>query len=147
MSSTQQKYPHYYRDVSKLSTLSSADVVSLFNITDPNMVLAVDLILGFNTVEVRKDITHLQYIDVYRPLGLFNVNDPCLQHGFKKLLCAGMRGSKDELKDIRETIATFGRGLEIQLEEGCPSSDLANLYTRLIDLLSITRQQLEASQR
>ena len=42
-----------------------------------------------------KNVRHLDGIDVYRVLELFNVTDPCLQHAIKKLLCAGGRGAKD----------------------------------------------------
>ena len=41
-----------------------------------------------------KNIQNLNKLDVYRILNLYNVTDPCLQHGIKKLLCAGKRGSK-----------------------------------------------------
>ena len=48
-----------------------------------------------------KKVTHLDGIDVYRVLELFEVTDPCLQHAIKKLLCAGTRGSKD-VEDVYE---------------------------------------------
>jgi len=48
---------------------------------------------------------------------LFGVTDPCLQHATKKLLCAGNRGVKDELKDVQEAIASLTRYLEIKTED------------------------------
>ena len=64
-----------------------------------------------------KDVSNLKFIDVYRVLLLFGVTDPCLQHATKKLLCAGNRGVKDELKDVQEAIASLTRYLEIKTED------------------------------
>ena len=64
-----------------------------------------------------KDVSNLKHIDVYRVLILFGVTDPCLQHAIKKLLCAGNRGVKDELKDVQEAIASLTRYLEIKTED------------------------------
>ena len=36
-------------------------------------------------------------VDVYRVLSLFQVNDPCIQHAIKKLLCAGDQVKKEVL--------------------------------------------------
>lgn len=67
-----------------------------------------------------KDVTHLETIDVYRVLKLFNVTDPCLQHAVKKLLVAGGRGAgKDINRDIQEAIDTLKRFQEMD-EEDCP---------------------------
>ena len=54
-----------------------------------------------------KNVRHLDGIDVYRVLELFNVTDPCLQHAIKKLLCAGGRGAKDIEQDVQEAIDTL----------------------------------------
>ena len=64
-----------------------------------------------------KDVQTLKHIDVYRVLVLFGVTNPCLQHAIKKLLCAGNRGVKDELKDVQEAIASLLRYLEMQTED------------------------------
>ena len=64
-----------------------------------------------------KDVSNLKHIDIYRVLILFGVTDPCLQHATKKLLCAGSRGVKDELKDVQEAIASLTRYLEIKTED------------------------------
>ena len=63
-----------------------------------------------------KNVSNLKYIDIYRVLILFDVTDPCLQHAVKKLLCAGNRGVKDELKDVQEAISSLTRYLEIKTE-------------------------------
>lgn len=65
-----------------------------------------------------KKVTHLDAIDVYRVLELYEVTHPCLQHAIKKLLCAGNRGAKDIEQDIQEAIDTLGRYQEIIDEDG-----------------------------
>ena len=65
----------------------------------------------------QKSVEHLKWVDVYRILDLFNVVNPCIQHAIKKLLCAGNRGVKDELKDVQEAIASLLRYLEMQTED------------------------------
>ena len=60
-----------------------------------------------------KDVSNLDFIDVYAVLKLFGVTDPCLQHAIKKLLCAGQRGVKDQAKDINEAKDTLERCLEL----------------------------------
>lgn len=65
-----------------------------------------------------KPVAHLEHIDVYRVLSLFNVTDPCLQHAVKKLLVAGGRGAgKDEAKDIQEAIDTLERWKGMRAED------------------------------
>lgn len=63
-----------------------------------------------------KDVRHLEGIDVYRVLQLFEVTDPAIQHAVKKLLVAGGRGIKDTVKDLREAIVSIERAIEM-LEE------------------------------
>jgi len=64
-----------------------------------------------------KDVSHLEVIDVYRVLSLFEVADPCLQHAIKKLLVAGKRGVKDSTKDIQEAIDSLERKLDMIEED------------------------------
>ena len=65
-----------------------------------------------------KDVRHLETIDVYRVLSLFNVTDPCIQHAVKKLLVAGGRGAgKDMGKDIQEAIDSLQRFREMRQED------------------------------
>lgn len=56
-----------------------------------------------------KSTVHLDVVDVYRVLELFEVTDPCLQHAVKKLLCAGGRGAKDMEQDVQEAMDTLER--------------------------------------
>jgi hypothetical protein len=63
-----------------------------------------------------KDVSHLDYIDVYRIIDLYKIQDPCLQHALKKVLVAGGRGSKDTNKDIQEVIDSCLRYQEMQKE-------------------------------
>lgn len=63
-----------------------------------------------------KDVSNLNYIDIYRVLSLWNVTDPCIQHAVKKLLVAGNRGYKDVEKDIQEAIDSLERWKEMQKE-------------------------------
>ena len=65
-----------------------------------------------------KSVSHLETVDVYRVLSLFQVNDPCIQHAIKKLLCAGDRGDKSDIKDITEARDTLNRHLEMLDEDG-----------------------------
>ena len=65
-----------------------------------------------------KSVSHLETVDVYRVLTLFKVNDPCIQHAIKKLLCAGDRGDKSMIKDITEARDSLNRHLEMLDEEG-----------------------------
>lgn len=65
-----------------------------------------------------KSVKHLDYIDVYRTLSLFNVTDSCLQHAIKKLLVAGGRGAgKDIDTDIQEAIDSLTRWKEMRNED------------------------------
>ena len=64
-----------------------------------------------------RDVSKLEKADVYRVLSLFGVTDPCLQHALKKILVAGKRGAKDEVKDIQEAILTLQRKLEMIEED------------------------------
>jgi len=65
-----------------------------------------------------RDVSKLEFVDVYRVLALFNVTDPCIQHAVKKLLVAGGRGAgKDIGKDIQESIDSLLRWQEMRREE------------------------------
>lgn len=63
-----------------------------------------------------KDVSHINYIDVYRVLELFEVTDPCLQHAVKKLLVAGNRGHKNIDRDVQDVIDSCLRWQQIKLE-------------------------------
>lgn len=69
-----------------------------------------------------KDVAHLETVDVYRVLRLFNVTDPCLQHAIKKLLVAGGRGAgKDITRDVQEAIDSLQR-MQRMMEEDSKKS-------------------------
>ncbi|QYW02027.1 hypothetical protein PQD74_gp024 [Stenotrophomonas phage Siara] len=69
----------------------------------------------------KKDVSHLDMLDVYRVLRLFNVTDPCIQHAVKKLLVAGGRGAgKGFLKDIQEAIDSLERCKQMLAEDDKP---------------------------
>lgn len=65
----------------------------------------------------RKDVSHLDTIDIYRVLQLFDVTDSSIQHAVKKLLCAGQRGAKTQDQDIQEAIDTLHRYQEMRKED------------------------------
>lgn len=72
-----------------------------------------------------KDVRHLETIDVYRVLHIFNVTDPCIQHAVKKLLVAGGRGAgKDVSKDVQEAIDSLQRFQEMRQEDQKPNKKL-----------------------
>lgn len=64
-----------------------------------------------------KSVKHLEYIDPYRILKLYEVTDPAIAHAFKKVLMAGQRGAKDIDKDISEAIDTLTRWQEMREED------------------------------
>lgn len=64
-----------------------------------------------------KNTLHLDAVDVYRVLELFEVTDPCLQHAIKKLLCAGERGAKDIEQDVQEAINSLERWKDMRRED------------------------------
>lgn len=65
-----------------------------------------------------KRVAHLDHVDVYRVIDLFEVADPALQHAIKKLLVAGGRGGgKDIRQDIQEAIDTLERWKEMRAED------------------------------
>jgi hypothetical protein len=65
----------------------------------------------------KKDVKHLDYIDVYRIIDLYELNDPCFQHALKKILVPGARGHKDLTKDINDIIDAMQRKLEMLAED------------------------------
>lgn len=65
----------------------------------------------------KKDVSKLEFVDIYRVLQLFDVSHPAVQHAAKKVLCAGGRGSKDWAKDIQEAIDSLQRALDMHKED------------------------------
>lgn len=65
-----------------------------------------------------KSVAHLDVIDVYRVLELYDVRSPHLQHAIKKLLVAGGRGAgKNIERDVQEAMDTLSRWFEMRLED------------------------------
>lgn len=60
-----------------------------------------------------KDVSNLDEIDVYAVLTLFEVNDPCIAHAAKKLLCTGNRGHKDFETDVQDALDSLVRWKEL----------------------------------
>ena len=52
-------------------------------------------------------------VDVYRVLDAFQVTDPATQHAIKKMLCTGLRGHKDYLTDIDDSIESLKKAKEL----------------------------------
>jgi hypothetical protein len=82
------------------------------------------------TPEVRKhnhyfkDVSHLDTVDVYRVLQLFNVTDQALGHAIKKLLAAGGRGAgKDTRRDVQEAVDALERFIEMRDEDCIEKAD------------------------
>jgi hypothetical protein len=62
-------------------------------------------------ITLKLDFKPGDFIDVYDVLKGFNITDPALQHGIKKLLMTGKRGHKDEKQDLMEIISAFSRAV------------------------------------
>ena len=65
----------------------------------------------------KKDVSHLNVIDVYRVLELYGVESHAVGHAIKKLLCCGQRGAKGRKQDIQEAIDSLNRELEMVTED------------------------------
>lgn len=52
-------------------------------------------------------------VDVYRVLYAFGVSDPATQHAVKKMLCMGLRGHKDYLADLNDSIDSLQKSREL----------------------------------
>lgn len=52
-------------------------------------------------------------VDVYRVIDAFGVSDPATQHAIKKMLCTGLRGHKDYLTDLNDSIESLQKAKEL----------------------------------
>lgn len=52
-------------------------------------------------------------VDVYRVLDAFGVSDPATQHAIKKMLCTGLRGHKDYMTDLNDSIESLQKAKEL----------------------------------
>lgn len=62
-------------------------------------------------------------VDVYRVLDAFHVADPATQHAIKKLLCLGLRGHKDYLTDLNDSIDSLQKAKELYGQKMIHESD------------------------
>ena len=62
-------------------------------------------------------------VDVYRVLYAFHVVDPATQHAIKKLLCLGLRGHKDYLTDLNDSIDSLQKAKELYGQKMIHESD------------------------
>lgn len=63
-----------------------------------------------------KDVSDISAIDLYQIAKLYEINDPALFHAFKKIVCAGKRGAKDQAQDVQEAIDALARWQELNNE-------------------------------
>lgn len=69
----------------------------------------------FSCVEVGKRV----HVDVYAVLEAFGVSCPARQHAIKKLLCSGLRGKGDAVKDLTEARDAISRAIELEKARSC----------------------------
>ena len=72
-----------------------------------------------------RDVSHLQQVDVYRILELFEVTCPVAQHIVKKALAAGKRGAKSPARDMQDIVDSAQRWLAMREEDSKVSTDAA----------------------
>jgi hypothetical protein len=53
-------------------------------------------------------------VDIYNVLDAYKTGCPAIDHATKKLLCAGIRGSKSRMQDLREARDSIMRAMEMQ---------------------------------
>lgn len=90
-------------------------IKSVSNVREPKLVFSIKKETKKHN-HYHKDVSHLDFIDVYRVLDLYGVSDAAIGHAIKKLLVAGGRGAKDIHKDIQEAIDSLTRYQNMQLE-------------------------------
>jgi len=98
---------------------NAIDILDIFGVSNPHLRQAfVNIVLGCNDMNISQIdyfyINHNKYtegmfIDVYDVLASFNITDPGLQHGVKKILNVGTRGVKDVETDLYEIISAISR--------------------------------------
>jgi len=59
-------------------------------------------------------VGHDEQCDIYDILEAYEVTCPARAHAIKKLLCAGLRGSKDGLQDLQEAAQALDRAIELE---------------------------------
>ena len=61
-------------------------------------------------------------VDVYSVLVAFEVTCPATQHAIKKLLCAGLRGVKSGVQDLREARDAIDRAIDLARQQSIEPS-------------------------
>lgn len=56
-------------------------------------------------------------VDIYRVLDAFGVSDPATQHAIKKMLCMGLRGHKDYLTDLDDSIDSLQKARQLYVQK------------------------------
>jgi hypothetical protein len=59
-------------------------------------------------------IDGVPHVDVYAVLMAFPTGSPALDNAAKKILCAGQRGHKDRITDLREAYDAIERAMELE---------------------------------
>jgi hypothetical protein len=70
-----------------------------------------------NHTHYKRDVSHLDVIDVYRIIDLFGITCPVAQHVLKKAMAAGQRGHKDLRKDWQDIADSANRRLQMMDED------------------------------
>lgn len=71
-----------------------------------------------NKSKYHREIKKGVFVDVYDVLSAFEVVNPAMQHGLKKMLAPGKRGVKDTIQDMKEAIQSIERAIELEREKG-----------------------------
>lgn len=66
----------------------------------------------------QREISPGVFVDIYDVLEAWGVSCPARQHAIKKLLAAGKRGHKSEVKDLQEAHNSAHRAIMLQIERG-----------------------------
>lgn len=64
----------------------------------------------------QREIKEGVIVDVYDVLKAFGVTCPARAHAIKKLLAPGQRGAKDTVTDLKESIQSIERAIELHEE-------------------------------
>lgn len=64
-----------------------------------------------------RDVSHLDKLDIYRLLDLYDVSCPVAQHVIKKAFAAGKRGHKDVVRDWTDIADSAARKLDMISED------------------------------
>ena len=102
---------HYFAKETLNDKVASAEVARQEFIADPP-----EFVFEEKHSHYKKDISHLDTLDIYRVTELFNPHS-CGAHIAKKALCSGQRGHKDLLTDIQDIIDTAERWKEMLIED------------------------------